>query len=407
MTCRDWFQLSLKEGLTVFRDQEFSSDLHSRAVQRIDDVTHLRKLQFSEDSSPLAHPIRPDNYIEINNFYTMTVYEKGAEVIRMLRTILGERNYRKGTDLYFSRHDGQAVTCDDFVQAMQDASSIDLSQFRLWYSQAGTPQITFTDTYDPKAQSYTVTLKQHIPDTAGQTDKKPMVIPFAMGLMAHNGTDLIGTETLLLTKEEQNFTFPNIHAKPTPSLLRNFSAPVKLEALQEDSELAFLMAHDTDGFNRWESAQRYTLLTLGHMMETGGDVPPCFIETFGTLIKSALHNDSDKALMARILTLPDIDAIGQHQAIVNPDIIFAAREKVLSAVKRVHKNDLEKLYTANAPDAVFSATTQSMARRALRNVALALLTATCGTGCGEAGAYTLFLRQYDDGSRGGAGKPDP
>lgn len=384
VTCRDWFQLSLKEGLTVFRDQEFSADLHSRAVQRIDDVTHLRRFQFPEDASPLSHPIRPDNYIEINNFYTMTVYEKGAEVIRMLRTILGEHNYRKGTNLYFSRHDGQAVTCDDFVQCLQEASGIDLSQFRLWYSQAGTPEVAFTGEYDEKAQSYKITLRQKLRD--GQ---KPMLIPVSVGLLAHNGKDLIGTETLLLKKEEQSFEFKNIHAKPIPSVLRNFSAPVNLKADFLDEDLQFLMVHDVDGFNRWEAAQRYALLTLAYMMETKNDTPDCFINTMKGIITKASDRDADKAFMARILTLPDIDTIGQQQAVVDPDAIFTAREKMLAAIKREHKALLDRLYTDNAPDAVFSATTQAMARRALRNAALSLLTATHGTGCAKL-AYTHY-----------------
>lgn len=378
VTCRDWFQLSLKEGLTVFRDQEFSADYHSRDVQRIDDVTHLRRFQFPEDSGPLSHPIRPDNYIEINNFYTMTVYEKGAEVIRMLRTILGEKNYRKGTDLYFSRHDGHAATCDDFVQCMQDASGIDLSQFRLWYSQSGTPELKFEGSYNESDKSYTVTLSQTLRD-----DQKPMLIPVSIGLMSKNGKDLIGTETLLLKENQQSFVLKDIQAAPIPSVLRDFSAPVKLKTQTTEHEYSFLMAHDTNGFNRWEAAQQYTMLTLSHLLNGNDNALARFVETFGKLIESSLDANADKALMARMLCLPDIDTIGQGYDVVDPVAINNAREKILAAIKREHKEQLEKLYRQNAPDLQFSASTQAMARRALRNATLSLLTATQGTGCAK------------------------
>jgi len=236
VTCRDWFQLSLKEGLTVFRDQEFSADTHSRDVQRIDDVTHLRKFQFAEDASPLAHPIRPDNYIEINNFYTMTVYEKGAEVIRMMHTLLGAEGYRKGTDLYFERHDGDAATCEDFVKSLEDANGADLTQFRLWYEQAGTPDVTFHGEHDAATKTYKIKLTQ--------SHAKPMVLPIAIGLIGQNGDDLIGTEVLNLTEKEQEFTFDNIAEKPVPSVLRNFSAPVKLETNLSAEDYQFLTKYE-------------------------------------------------------------------------------------------------------------------------------------------------------------------
>lgn len=382
VTCRDWFQLSLKEGLTVFRDQEFSADLNSRAVQRIDDVTHLRRLQFAEDAGPLAHPIRPDNYIEINNFYTMTVYEKGAEVIRMIRTILGPEEYRKATDLYFSRHDGQAVTCDDWIKAMEDSSGRDLSQFRLWYAQAGTPEITFSGAYDESGKSYTVTLTQNTPATPGQTDKEPMHIPVQIGLLNDNG-DEIAEETLHLTEVEQTFTIENVSSKPVPSVLRNFSAPVKLKHDLSDEELAFLMVHDQDGFNRWEAGQTYSLRTLDGMIEDSGDAPESFLAVYGDLLERAQDPAADKALMARSLSLPDITRIAQGHDVVAPEAIHQARQKLLAAIKRTHKPALEKLYKANRTPDEFSITPEAMGQRSLQNTVLGLLTATNGTGCAK------------------------
>lgn len=378
ITCRDWFQLSLKEGLTVFRDQEFSADTHSRDVQRIDDVTHLRRFQFAEDASPLAHPIRPDNYIEINNFYTMTVYEKGAEIIRMLREILGKNNYRKGTDLYFQRHDGQAVTCEDFVKALEDASSVDLSQFRLWYEQAGTPELTFTGDYDAAAQSYKVTITQTMPDTPGQANKKPMHMPIRLGLMSESGKE-ITEETIQLTQAKQSFTIKEVLSKPIPSVLRGFSAPVKLKTNQSNEELAFLMAHDTDGFNRWEAGQRYYLNTIQDNLKNGTQPSETFFETYEALLDS----DIDPALKARALSLPDIQRIGQEQDLIDPSDIHKTRHNIQKLCKRHFKSKMEKLYKANAQKGDFSTHADAIARRALRNKMLADLTCTNGTGCAK------------------------
>ncbi|MDB2682742.1 aminopeptidase N [Alphaproteobacteria bacterium] len=376
VTCRDWFQLSLKEGLTVFRDQEFSADLNSRTVQRIDDVSHLRKFQFAEDASPLAHPIRPDNYIEINNFYTMTVYEKGAEIIRMMRTILGPENYRKGTDLYFARFDGQAVTCDDFVACMQEASGIDLSHFKLWYSQAGTPELTAKGTYNEAKKTYTLEFTQTIPDTPGQTDKKPMHIPVSIGLLSENGEEM-ACDLFHLKEASQTFTLENITEKPIPSILRNFTAPVKLKTPLTDEELAFLMTHDTDGFNRWESGQEYALRTLN-----GGN-EEAFLQSYGALLETALDDQTDKALLARMLSIPDITRIGQTHDLIDPEAIHKARQALLAAIKRAHKPLLEKIYKSLAPAGEFSITSEAMGQRALRNQILGLLTATDGTGCAK------------------------
>ena len=382
VTCRDWFQLSLKEGLTVFRDQEFSADLNSKDVQRIDDVTHLRRMQFPEDAGPLAHPIRPESFIEINNFYTMTVYEKGAEVIRMMRTLLGAENYRKGTDLYFSRHDGDAATCDDFVACLEEASGVDLSQFKLWYSQAGTPKVSFKGEYDANNQRYIAHLTQEIPDTPGQSDKKPMVIPVSVGLLGGNGDDLIETRVLSLSKAEESFVFEGIEEAPTPSVLRGFSAPVKLETDLDNQALTHLFLNDSDGFNCWEAGQQLYLRMLNFMIDEGSkDVCPRFMDTLATLIESGFDEGTDKALLARALSLPSISIIGQQRDVVDPDAIYKARQAFLAAIKRTHRKALDRLYASLADDGPFNITPEAMGKRALRNVMLGILSATHGTGC--------------------------
>ncbi len=384
VTCRDWFQLSLKEGLTVFRDQEFSAYMHSAPVQRIDDVTHLRRSQFPEDASPLAHPVRPESYIEINNFYTMTIYEKGAEIIRMFRTLLGEETYRKATDLYFDRFDGKAVTIDDWAQCMADASGMDLEQFKLWYSQAGTPRVKAKTHYDEKAKIFKITLEQNIPDTPGQKDKKPMHIPVAFALIGPNGEDMFDTQILHLKDKKQSFKFENIGVKPVPSILRNFSAPIKLETDLTDTDLAFLMVHDCDGFNRWEAGQTYALRVIDKMLKDKSvEISNAYLESYGALLDRALEPDSDKALMVRALSFPGIPEIAQTQAVVDPSAISKTRNTILAALKRSYKSKLEKLYTANHNDGKFEITAKAMGRRALRNTALGLLTTTDGTGCAK------------------------
>ncbi len=370
VTCRDWFQLSLKEGLTVFRDQEFSSDLNSRPVQRIDDVQDLRARQFPEDGGPLAHPIRPDNYIEINNFYTSTVYEKGAEVIRMFHTILGPEKYRKATDLYFSRYDGQAATCDDWIACMEEVSGEDLTQFRLWYEQAGTPEITFEGVYNEAQKTYSVYLSQIIPDTPGQKNKKPMHIPVRVGLLDENGHD-IAEQVLHLKETEQSFTFENIGEKPIPSVLRGFSAPVKLKTNQSDEDLAFLMVHDSDGFNRWEAGQTLALRAL----ESGNH--DLYVQSYGRL----LEDPSDPALLARAMTLPSVSAIGQHRKEIDPPAIYEERKALLATLKREHHSVLDRIYAEYSADDEFSVSAGAMGRRALKNAALSVLTSTQGTGC--------------------------
>ncbi|MBI1302162.1 MAG: aminopeptidase N [Alphaproteobacteria bacterium] len=375
VTCRDWFQLSLKEGLTVFRDQEFSADTHSRDVQRIDDVTHLRKFQFPEDSSPLAHPIRPEQYIEINNFYTMTVYEKGAEVIRMMRTILGPENYRKGTDLYFKRHDGQAVTCDDFVKAMEDGSGIDLSQFRLWYSQAGTPEVTFKGSYNPDKKTYEISLTQTTPDTPNQKNKKPMVIPVSVGFLGQDGKEMIETKTLMLSEKTQKFEIENITEEPVPSVLRGFSAPVKLSTDLSDDELAFLMAHDSDGFNRWEAGKTYALRVFYN--ESGFDK---YLESYQKLLDYAQSKDCDHALAARMLSLPEVSLVGQYifdtskgKRPIDPQAIHEIRENLIHRIVDKFEDQLVGIYNTTRTDSNFLITAEAMGKRALQNTVFLLM----------------------------------
>ncbi|MEZ0225700.1 MAG: aminopeptidase N [Alphaproteobacteria bacterium] len=389
ITCRDWVQLSLKEGLTVFRDQCFSSDMNSAAVQRIDDVEGLRNAQFPEDASPMAHPIRPDNYIEINNFYTATVYEKGAEVIRMMYTLLGPEKYRKGTDLYFQRHDGQAVTCDDFVQCMQDASGIDLAHFRLWYSQAGTPDIKASGSYDAAAKKYTLKLEQKIPDTPGQTNKKPMHMPIAVGLLGKSGKDLLpeGTHVLQLKEKQQSFTFDNIAEKPVPSILRGFSAPVKITTDQTEDDLLFLMANDSDGFNRWDAGQTYLQrLVLGFAIGKEKKLPAACMDAFGKLITDT---KADRALLAKALALPSETYLAQLMDVVDVDGIYSARKFVMAEIGKEYQKELKELYLANVDDGPYSPSPVAVGKRRLKTIALRYLQEANG-----AEAVTLAAAQY-------------
>ncbi len=372
VTCRDWFQLSLKEGLTVFRDQEFSADMNSRAVARIDDVQHLRRFQFAEDAGPLAHSIRPDNYIEINNFYTMTVYEKGAEIIRMFHTILGPKNYRKATDLYFSRHDGEAATCEDWIKCMEEASGEDFSQFRLWYEQAGTPEVNVECTYDEAAKSYKIELSQSVPDTPGQANKKPMHIPVKIGLLDASGSD-VENITHHLKKDTEVIEFNNISQKPTPSILRNFSAPVRLNTNLSDEELSFLMVHDNDGFNRWESGQKYYLRVIDRLIDGKADVPDEFLTVYGQLLDRALDKNSDKALSARAISIPDIPTISLNRDIIDPQAIHEARERLIGKIIDVHGSTIEKIYANNKIASKFSISPEAMGQRALCNTAMLLM----------------------------------
>ncbi len=380
ITCRDWFQLSLKEGLTVFRDQEFSSDMGSRGVKRIEDVRMLRSHQFAEDASPMAHPVRPDSYIEINNFYTLTVYEKGAEVVRMLHTLLGPEDYRRATDIYFQRHDGQAVTTDDFVKCMEDASGKQLEQFRLWYSQAGTPELNCQGEYSQADSSYTLTIEQSCPDTPGQSDKQPMHIPFSIGLLAADGSDMqitvagesgVGVQTskvLELREQRQEFKFLNVSERPVPSLLRGFSAPVKVEFPYTQEELLFLMAHDSDGFNRWDAAQRvHQQILLSMVANPDFAVPQEYTQAFAQVLDDT---ESDKALLAEILTLPTESYLGDQMDVVDVDAIYRARESLKQYLAKELKGELLGLYQANSAQEAYSISSASIARRSLRNLSL-------------------------------------
>ncbi|MCF6215837.1 MAG: aminopeptidase N [Emcibacter sp.] len=388
VTCRDWFQLSLKEGLTVFRDQEFSADMGSRSVKRIEDVRILRQHQFAEDSGPMAHPVRPESYIEINNFYTVTIYEKGAEVIRMIHSLLGPEKYRKGMDLYFARHDGQAVTCDDFIAAMADASGADLAQFSLWYAQAGTPQVKVSSRYDRAAQTFTLEFSQTIPDTAGQTDKKPMHIPIAVGLIGPDGKDLPlklagenapkdqeGTIMLNLKKEVQSFTFMGTSAKPVPSVLRGFSAPVKIKSNSSQQDLLFRLAHDSDSFNRWEAGQEsatHMIMALVDDIQAGR--PLVLDEDFSRAIGKILKDPSlDRAFVAEVLSLPSEAILGQYRSPIDVDAIHQAREFVRRALAAAHRADFMTIYQSCKTGRPYAYTPTEVANRRLKNFSLSYL----------------------------------
>ncbi|MGF7177848.1 aminopeptidase N [Azospirillum doebereinerae] len=405
VTCRDWFQLSLKEGLTVFRDQEFSSDLNSRAVKRIADVQGLRTVQFQEDSGAMAHPVRPDSYVEINNFYTPTVYNKGAEVIRMIHTLLGPEKYRKGTDLYFQRHDGQAVTCDDFVAAMADASGVDLSQFQLWYRQSGTPELDVSSDYDATAKTYRLTVRQTVPPTPGQPTKQPMHIPLVVGLLGPDGADLPlrlagedkASETsriLHVRAETQVFEFQDIAARPVPSLLRGFSAPVKLKADVSDEELTFLMAHDSDAFNRWEAGQILgTRILLGLVADRRDGralvLPTAYVAAVAKILEDS---DRDPAFAAQALVLPTEAYLGTQMAVIDPDGIHEVREFARKTLAAALRSQWLETYRRNATDGAFSVDAESIGKRALKNLCLAYLMAL-----EEDEALALALAQYRNG----------
>lgn len=325
VTCRDWFQLSLKEGLTVFRDQQFSADLNSAAVTRIQNVRVLRSHQFAEDASPMAHPIRPEQVIEMNNFYTLTVYEKGAEVIRMLHTLLGKEKFRQGTDLYFKRFDGMAVTCDDFVNAMADASGVDLTQFKSWYSQAGTPLLQVSESFDEKTNTYQVTIAQVHKPTANQTDKVALHIPVKVELLSqHNDKSIEITEQLLeLTSDKQTFTFTEFSSKPTLAFLADLSAPVKVEFEQTDNELEYIMAQANDEVCRWDAGQKLFTRYIKRLIDTPElALPNSLISVFSSMLKS----DIDPALIAEQLTLPSFDEIADNLTQVDPDKLMHAIE---------------------------------------------------------------------------------
>lgn len=385
VTCRDWFQLSLKEGFTVFRDQCFSADTNSAPVKRIQDVSFFRTAQFAEDAGPTAHPIRPDHFIEITNFYTLTIYEKGAEVVRMLRNLVGEENFRRGSDLYFARFDGQAVTIEDFVGCMAEASGEDFSQFMRWYSQAGTPEIDAHGEYDYVRGEYHLTLRQRTPATPGQPDKLPLHIPVRMGLVGtKSGQDLMltlngekrGKDAVIhLRDDEQTFVFTDVAEAPVPSLLREFSAPVKLHYPYSREDLAFLLTHDSDGFNRWDAGQRLALLALddliaAHRNSVEKVMDSRVIDAFKTLLHGSM---SDKAVLAEMLTLPSEAYIAEQQPIVDVDAIHAAREFVRQSLGLALREEFMAVFEANVTEAPYAPTPEQIAQRSLKNVALSYL----------------------------------
>jgi aminopeptidase N len=389
VTCRDWFQLSLKEGFTVFRDAEFSADMNSRTVKRIEDVAYLRTHQFAEDAGPMAHPVRPDSYMEISNFYTLTVYEKGAEVLRMIHTLLGAEAFRKGSDLYFERHDGQAVTCDDFIKAMEDASGIDLTQFKRWYSQAGTPRLEVREAYDAAAQTYTLTFKQSCPATPGQPEKQPFVIPVELGLLNAQGAELPlrlhgetaaqGTSRVLsLTEAEQAFTFVDIAEQPLPSLLRGFSAPVKLRFPYSRDQLMFLMQHDSDGFNRWEAGQQLAVQILQELIAQHQAGKALVLDQrLIVALRTVLENDQlDQAMVAEMLSLPGEAYLAEISDVADVEAIHAAREFARKQIAAELFEPLWARYQANraiSRERAYVAEAAEFARRALQNIALSYL----------------------------------
>lgn len=391
VTCRDWFQLSLKEGLTVFRDQEFSADLtgsdSGRAVKRIEDVRTLRQLQFPEDAGPMAHPVRPDAYQEINNFYTVTVYEKGAEVVRMYQTLFGRDGFRKGMDLYFSRHDGNAVTCNDFLAAMADANGRDLSQFERWYSQAGTPRVRLESHYDEKERTLTVSLSQSCPPTPGQTEKQPFLIPFAIGLLDSKGNDMplrlkggkdSGTSCILeLSDASQTFTFVDVAEKPVISALRNFSAPVILEYEQSDDELLHLLSHDSDHFNRWEAGQRLAARRLVSLTKAVQDGQPLTLDTaFADAFRAVLSDMSlDAALRELALTLPSEMMVAERLDEIDPHAIHQARQFMRKALAEKLEKEWRDAWDRNRTEGTYRPVPSDAGKRALKNLALSYLLA--------------------------------
>ncbi len=408
VTCRDWFQLSLKEGLTVFRDQEFSADMigtdSGRASTRIDQVRTLRQAQFPEDAGPMAHPVRPDSFVEINNFYTVTVYEKGAEVVRMYQTLLGREGFRKGMDLYFKRHDEQAVECDDFRAAMADASGRNLDQFERWYSQAGTPVVLAESHYDDAAQTFDLTLTQHCPATPGQPHKLPFHIPVAVGLLGADGSDLalvmngqlLGTTAMLELKQAtQTFRFTRVKEAPTPSILRDFSAPVVLEYAYTDAELLHLFNHDSDPVNRWEAGQRLAMARLVALTEAamaGGKlvVDDMFIDAMGKVGSDATL---DAGFREQAMILPSESMIADQMTVVDPQAIHQARQFLRRAIGNKLRAQLLALYDANQTPGDYSPDAVSAGRRGLKNVALSYLAAAP-----DGASIDLAQRQYDNAS---------
>ncbi|RDL46076.1 aminopeptidase N [Marinomonas piezotolerans] len=399
VTCRDWFQLSLKEGFTVFRDQSFSADTHSDVVKRVEDVSFLKTAQFAEDAGPMAHPIRPASFIEISNFYTLTIYEKGAEVVRMIHTLLGADGFRKGSDLYFERHDGQAVTCDDFVSAMEDANGVDLTQFKRWYSQAGTPILNVTDSYNETTQTYTLNVSQMTPPTPNQPTKLALHIPVRAGLIGPDNQPLSftvdgkeQTEVVLhVNQAEQTFIFENVASRPVPSLLRGFSAPVKLDYGYTTDQLLQLMSGDVDGFNRWSASQQLAvneLLNCVQQYQAGKDLTEesSLVSGFESLLADSTL---DSAMVALILSLPSQAYLSELSGVIDPHAIKAARKHLRLLIASSLEKEFKKIYEANTVTDAYQASAGQIAKRSLKNAALSYWVAS-----GNDEAKSAVVRQY-------------
>ncbi|MDT8428203.1 MAG: aminopeptidase N [Pseudomonadales bacterium] len=395
VTCRDWFQLSLKEGFTVFRDSEFSADMGSRTVKRIEDVSFLRTAQFAEDAGPMAHSVRPDSYMEISNFYTLTIYEKGAEIVRMIHELVGADAFRKGSDLYFERHDGQAVTTEDFVRAMEDASGVDLKQFRRWYAQAGTPRLRITGDYDATAREYRLEVQQSCPPTPGQEHKQALHIPLRVGLLDSAGLDIplllkgesqntgLTERVLDVCAEQQTFVFTGIDSKPVPSLLRGFSAPVKLEFDYSQQELLFLMTRDSDGFNRWNAAQELALRVMLPLLQDYREkrslqLDAGLLQAFTDILEEALQRVDDKegydqAVTAQLLSLPTEAYLGELSDSIDVEAIHAVRKFLIQALAGRLEQQFASLYAAIPDITPYQANAEGIAARSLRNLCLSYL----------------------------------
>jgi aminopeptidase N len=410
VTCRDWFQLSLKEGFTVFRDSEFSADMGSRTVKRVEDIAFLRTVQFAEDSGPMAHSVRPDSYMEISNFYTVTIYEKGAEIVRMIQLILGEQGFRKGSDLYFERHDGQAVTTEDFVKAMEDANDVKLIQFRRWYSQAGTPVVTITSDYDEAAKRYSLHVKQSCPDTPGQTNKAAFHIPLRLGLLNSSGEQislkLLDEDNsqasscfdlvLDVTEDSQTFTFIDVQEMPVPSLLRGFSAPVRLKYDYNLDELLLLMSNDSDGFNRWNASQILSTQIIESMLKphsSGAELvlPELLKNAFAEVLDSASDLSLDKAMLAQLLSLPVLGALIEQSSEADVIGLHSVREFLLNSLASELKEKFAKVYELTEDHSEYTADAESIAKRSLKNLCLNFLVRT-----GEQDWLNRCYQQYCD-----------
>ncbi len=396
VTCRDWFQLSLKEGLTVFRDQEFSADQRSKSLTRINDVRQLRARQFPEDASPLSHPVRPESYMEINNFYTATIYEKGAEVIRMIHSILGEEDFQKGCGLYFQRYDGMAVTCDDFIKAMVDASDVDLSQFKLWYSQSGTPKVTIHEEYDSENKIYRLKLSQTTDPTADQAIKKPLHIPLKIAVLGKDGkpqqatylTETADEHLLHLKSASEDFNFENIAEKPMLSINRNFTAPIIIENNNDNIAKAFLMAHDNDSFCRWEACQQFScdiLLKITKDIQSGKDINNITINNDYIKAMGKIINDDglDNGFKSLLLTLPSEEYIAEQMTVIDVDAIHQARQYLRQTIAMTYQKDFIRIYNEQIINDDFEPTSAQAGKRSLRNLSLFYMAIACKDNASE------------------------